>query len=278
MPRILEGKTHARNLEERLRAQIAEARMVPHLAIVQIGSDERSNIYIKRKIAYGESVGAKVTQLKLNAETSEEEVLDHIARLNEDASVHGIIVQLPLPAHMDKIKLFKVIAKEKDVDGLGPAAVYELFTGGKGFVPATAKAVIHLLEECHITIGGKRAVIVGRSNLVSKPLSLALLNRDATVTICHRKTEHLEEITRGADILIVAAGSQGLITRDHVSSEQTVIDVGINPGDPSVRGDTDFDGIKDIVSAISPVPGGVGPLTVACLFENLWQAYYNAQG
>ncbi len=256
----------------------------PKLVIVQVGDNEESATYIRQKKAFGETIGAVVEHQKLPGDVSEKDLLAVIAKLNADTSVHGIIVQIPIPKHLSENIVVDAIAPEKDVDGLGGVNVKRLWENKKsGFMPATTKGIMSLLSYYEIPVAGKHVVVVGRSLLVGKPTAMAFLNADATVTIAHRHTTNLSEITRSADILVVAAGKPHFIQRDDVREGQVIIDVGITAvtGEKLneeitewvIAGDVDFNDVKDIVGAISPVPGGVGPMTVASLFQNLVSAY-----
>lgn len=260
----------------------------PKLVIIQVGDNEESAAYIKQKKAFGESIGVLVEHLHLPTDISEEDLLSTIQKLNADATVHGVIVQIPIPEQLDKDIIADAILPRKDVDGLGSVNVKLLWENKKGgFLPATTKGILSLLAYYKIPIAGKQVVVIGRSFLVGKPTAHALLNADATVTIAHSKTPNLSEVTRSADILIVAAGKPHFIQRDDVREGQVIIDVGITAvtgekrddevPEETLTGDVEFESVKDIVSAISPVPGGVGPMTVASLFQNLVSAYERQQ-
>ena len=261
----------------------------PQLAILQVGDLAESNSYINQKKLFAEKIGASVIHEVYPTKISEEDLIAEIVKMNRNDQVHGIIVQLPIPEGLNKQRIIDTIDPIKDVDGLTAKNVKRLLAGDEqAVIPGTVFGVLSLLKHYEIPIDGKKITIVGRSMLVGKPLAAALLNENATVTICHRHTENLAEATKQADILIVAAGSPHLITKNHVRESQVVVDVGINFVDKTVRlalkpeneipkkhmvGDADFEAVKDIVSAISPVPGGVGPMTVASLFHNLIQAW-----
>ncbi len=289
MTLILDGKKVRDEIAAELTRQISSSSKKPTLAIVQVGDLEESNRYIQQKKLFGEKVGAEVILKKFDVMITEEALLSEITKLNKDSSVHGVLVQLPLSAHLNQYTVIEAIDPRKDVDGLTAQNLKLLWECKKeGYVPATVKGVLALLDYYHIELSGKKVVVVGRSTLVGKPMALALLNRDATVTVCHRKTKDLARETKQADVIIAAAGHINLITKDHVSSGQVVVDVGINlvtgehldeeVGKRKLVGDVDFEQVKDIVAAISPVPGGVGPMTVVSLFENLLQAYYSQGG
>lgn len=284
---LLDGKKVRDEIAKTLRAKIEAFSEKPKLCIIQVGDNEESSTYIRQKKVFGESIGAVVAHLKLSADITEGKLLQIIDEYNSDASVHGIIVQLPIPPHLSQKSIVDAILPTKDVDGLGSVNVRLLWENkGGGFLPATTRGIMTLLSYYQISVAGKHAVVVGRSSLVGKPTALALLNADATVTIAHKKTSNLSSITRLADILIVAVGKPHFIQKEHVREGQTVIDVGITAvtgekldeeiAERTITGDVHFEGVKNIVSAISPVPGGVGPMTVASLFENLVEAHHTS--
>lgn len=277
---LLDGKKVRDALSSDIGQRVQKLSITPCLAIIQVGHREDSNLYVAQKIKTGEALGFSVTVRNFEDSASEEEIIQHIQILNQDKKVHGIIVQLPLPTSLDATRLIEIIAVSKDVDGLTSVNVKKLVSGSKhGITPATARGVISLLDFYEIPIAGKKVVVVGRSALVGKPIALSLLARNATVTICHSQTGNLAEHTKQADILIVATGHPKLITKEHVSKGQVVVDVGINLvsgkaleeeiPEKKLVGDVDFDSVKDIVEMISPVPGGVGPLTVISLLQNV---------
>jgi methylenetetrahydrofolate dehydrogenase (NADP+)/methenyltetrahydrofolate cyclohydrolase len=277
---LLDGKKVRDALSADIGQRIQKLSVVPCLAIIQVGHREDSNLYVAQKIKTGEALGFSVAVRNFEDSASEEEITQHIQILNQDKKVHGIIVQLPLPASLDATRLIETIAVSKDVDGLTSVNVKKLVSGSKrGITPATARGVLSLLDFYDISVTGKNVVVVGRSALVGKPIALSLLTRDATVTVCHSKTQDLKRQTTKADILIVATGHPKLITKDYVSKGQVVVDVGINLvsgkaleeeiPEKKLVGDVDFDSVKDIVEMISPVPGGVGPLTVISLLQNV---------
>lgn len=267
---LLEGKTAAKAQKEALRTAVAQCVTVPHLAIIQVGDDAASDVYVSRKASFGKSIGAEVTVTKLPQDTTTEAVLEVIKMFNQSTSVHGIIVQLPVPPHIHKEVVINAIDPKKDVDGLTAVNLWKLMDDKTGVVSATARGVVSLLTAYNIDLEGAHVVIVGDSLLVGKSCAVHLLNQNATVTVCHDKTKNLASLTKQADILLVAVGKPGLISHFHVSPGQVVIDIGITrQPDGTVVGDVDFASVKDIVAAITPVPGGVGPMTVAALFENL---------
>ena len=270
---MLSGAVIRDGTRNKLKKEVARMKKKPVLVIIQIGSRKESDTYIRQKIMFGENIGVKVLHEKFPENISENKLLAKIAGLNKDKAIDGIIVQLPFPKRLNKEKILNSIAPGKDVDGMTAQNIRSLWTGEeKSFLPATVRGIITLLSHYKIPLSGKRIVIVGRSILVGKPLAMAMLNRNATVTVCHSHTKNLADETKRADILIVAAGKPNLIGKKHISRGQIVVDVGINSVKGKLAGDVDFEAVKDIVRAISPVPGGVGPLTVASLFENVVRA------
>ena len=260
---ILSGKELAKEIQKNLNMPKNAC-----LAIVSVGNDPASEIYIGMKIKMAEKVGAKSKVVKLPETITEEKLINEIEKLNNDDSVDGIIVQIPIPKHISVINTLSSIKSEKDVDGLHPENVGLLVTNEPRFIPATPKGIIALLKHYNIQMEGKHAVIVGRSQIVGKPMFNLLLNENATITMCHSKTIDLEKYTKQADILIVATGIPNLITKDMVKENSNIITVGIARVNGKAVGDCDFDSIKEIAN-ITPVPGGVGPLTVIMLMENV---------
>lgn len=260
-------------LKERLVEEIGFLPVKPKLVILQIGDNEESNVYIKQKKNFGEKLGIVVEHKKLSSDVKEQEVIDIIDKDNKDNEVGGIIVQLPIPKSLNISNILNSIDYKKDVDGLG-FVQRGMFYGGNinALVPATARGVMSLLDYYKINIESKHVVVIGRSSLVGGPISQSCLKRNATVTVCHSKTENIKDITKTADVLIVACGVLGMVDSSYVREGQAVIDVGIHKTDNGLKGDVVFDDVKDMVSAISPVPGGVGPLTVLSLFQNLIDA------
>ncbi|MDO8569343.1 MAG: bifunctional 5,10-methylenetetrahydrofolate dehydrogenase/5,10-methenyltetrahydrofolate cyclohydrolase [bacterium] len=274
MAKILDGKKLGQLLALKLAKKIKKLTLKPKLVIIQIGDLAESNTYIKNKKAFAEKIGAIALHKKYPNTVKESQVISDIVRANRDISVHGIMVQLPAPKHFNIEKVLEAIDPKKDVDGLTSINTKHLFDNNEAFIPATAKGIIDLLEEYKIKLAGTKIVIVGQSSLVGRPAMLALLNKNATVTMCHKDTKRLEKETKHADILITAVGQPKLITRKHVSKNQIVVDIGINiTKDRKIAGDVDYEQVKKIVKAITPVPGGVGPMTVASLFQNLLKAY-----
>ncbi len=286
MAKILDGIIVRNHIRERLKEKIQSLSVLsgfttPKLVIIQVGTLHESTVFIRQKKLFGEAIGAQVELRQFDEHIHEDALIQEIQSCNTDKTIHGIIVQMPLPASLDPHRIIESLDPIKDVDGLHSANIKLLWEKKtNGHIPATARGIISLLDFYNIPIEGKHTVVIGRSALVGKPTALAFLNRNSTVTICHSKTTNITEETRRADILVTATGKD-LITSKHVSPHQTVIDVGIRPivkkdGSPGIAGDVEFDQVKDIVSALSPVPGGVGPMTVASLFENLMDAYYRA--
>jgi methylenetetrahydrofolate dehydrogenase (NADP+)/methenyltetrahydrofolate cyclohydrolase len=270
--KIIDGKDVARKMrvDQKAHVEALQAKGVtPGLAVVLVGEDPASQIYVSRKVKACEAVGIKSTSYRMPATITNEELLILIGKLNADHNVHGILVQLPLPKHIDMAKVLDTIAPEKDVDGFHLYNVGALVVGQQIFPPCTPYGVMHLLEYSNIPIEGRNVVVVGASNIVGKPMALMLMARDATVAICHAKTRDLGQWTILADILVVAAGVPNLIVPQMVKTGAVVIDVGINRlPDGRITGDVDFEGVRKKASYISPVPGGVGPMTIAMLLEN----------
>lgn len=274
MATILDGKAIRDQIAQELESKFQNLLPAPRLVIIQVGDNPESNTYIAQKIKFGEKIGANVKHLKLPEDITEKTLYFQIANFNSEKSINGIILQLPIPGHLNKNQILESIAPEKDVDGMHSVNIKKLLDNDPtGYIPATTKGVITMLEHHNIPISGRHAVVIGRSSLVGKPTTLSLLNHDATVTVCHSKTENIAAITKTADIIISAVGSPGLITKDYVKTGQTVIDVGTTVVDGKLKGDVAFEEVEPIVEYISPVPGGAGPLTVASLFQNLLQAY-----
>lgn len=243
------------------------------LAVIQVGNDPASAVYVGNKKKACEYTGMHSLSYELPEETTEEELLALVEKLNQDEKVHGILVQLPLPRHIDEDKVIETISPKKDVDGFHPQSVGALSIGQPGFVSCTPAGVIQLLKRSGVEMDGRECVIVGRSNIVGKPMAMLMLRENATVTVCHSHTKDLKEVTKRADILIVAIGKPKFITREYVKEGAVVIDVGIHRGENNkLCGDVDFDDVEPVVSAITPVPGGVGPMTIAMLMNNCVEA------
>ncbi|MEM3432093.1 MAG: bifunctional 5,10-methylenetetrahydrofolate dehydrogenase/5,10-methenyltetrahydrofolate cyclohydrolase [Candidatus Bilamarchaeaceae archaeon] len=271
MYRVLSGKDAADAILLNLKRRVQSLPKKPSLVIILVGEDPASELYVNNKIKKAESIGINANLIKLPENVPERELLDLVEKLNNDKEIDGFIVQAPLPQHINQDRVINAISPEKDVDGWTITNLGKLFVGMPGFLPATPAGVIRLLEYYNIPIEKKHAVVVGRSNVVGKPLAILLLRKNATVTICHSKTEKLSEHTKQADILIVAAGKEKLITADMVKQDAVVIDVGINKTAAGFVGDVDFNSVIKKASC-TPVPGGVGPMTVAMLLENVVEA------
>lgn len=267
---LLDGKKVRDEVLEDLKKKIAENNLAIKLAIILVGNNEASKIYIRNKEKACKNVGIEVEKHLLDEKTREEDLIDLINKLNEDASVTGIILQSPVPTHIDFDKCSGLIRASKDVDGFTEENIYNLYLGNDTIMPCTVKGIIRLLEYYDIPLEGANVVIVGRGNIVGHPLSLALINKNATVTVAHSKTKDLSNVTKNADILISATGVAHLITRDMVKPGAVVVDVGVSRIDGHIVGDVDFDNVKDVASWITPNPGGVGPMTVAMIIDNLF--------
>ncbi len=276
MSQIIDGKNLAKNIRESLKDEVKElknAEIYPKLAVIMVGDDKASKVYVKNKSKACEDVGIAYEEYLLPASTKMQELLELIEKLNNDETIHGILVQSPLPNGLDANEAFRTISPKKDVDGFHPINVGKLSLNQDCFISCTPYGIIKMLESYNIPIEGVNAVIIGRSNIVGKPLAKCLLNKNATVTVCHSKTKNLKEITKNADILIAAIGKPKFVTEDMVKNGATVIDVGINrTDDGKLVGDTDFENIKEKVQYITPVPGGVGPMTIAMLMYNVVKA------
>lgn len=271
---ILDGKALAKSMKEKIAAKVAEGvsrgERRPGLAVIIVGDDPGSRSYVAGKAKDVEDVGFAGGTIRFDEDITEEQLLAEIDKLNRDEATDGILVQLPLPRHIDSDKVLQAILPEKDVDGFHPRNVAGLWLKEPCMVPCTPKGVIHILKDNGIEIAGKRAVVVGRSNIVGLPVAKLLLDNNATVTIAHSRTPDLGAVCREADILVVAVGRPHLVTADMVKPGAVVIDVGVNrhPETGKLCGDVDFESVKEVAGAITPVPGGVGPLTRACLLEN----------
>ncbi len=276
LAKIIDGKSLAAELRNSLKTAIASlaARGVrPGLAAILVGNDPASRVYVRNKARACEETGVRSEVHEFPEQVSETALLDRVAQLNADPRVHGILVQLPLPRHLDPSLVLAAVSPMKDVDGFHAVNLGALLQGRPGFVPGTPAGVIRLLEHAGVPLAGRHAVIVGRSAIVGKPLALLLLQKDATVTICHSKTRDLASVTRQADILVAAVGQAKLITAPMVKRGACVIDVGINRlPDGKLAGDVDFAAVREIAGSITPVPGGVGPMTVAMLIVNTVRA------
>jgi methylenetetrahydrofolate dehydrogenase (NADP+)/methenyltetrahydrofolate cyclohydrolase len=270
---ILDGKETARRVRETLKDKVKELRqnnIFPKLAVIMVGEDPASKIYVRNKSKACEELGIEYEEFLLKENTTQKQLIDLIQELNKRQDITGILLQSPIPKHLDINEAFKAIIPEKDVDGFNPINVGKLALGQETVISCTPFGVIKLLEEYNIPIEGKNAVIIGRSNIVGKPMLHCLLNKNATVTICHSRTKNLSEITKTADILVAAIGKAKFITKDMVKPDAVVIDVGINRNEEGkVCGDVDFEEVQKIASYITPVPGGIGPMTIAMLMTNI---------
>lgn len=295
MAKILYGKPVREKMIEEMKGRVASLGFSPCLAILQVGEREDSTAYIKQKQKFGEQIGVKVIlkqwmngNLRDDEAGMEEEIINEIERLNNDKSINGIIVQLPLPEYLDTEKILNKVEITKDADGLATLPLTRGGAGGEVTVPATARAILALLDYYEIDVQSKKVAVIGRSRLVGAPTAELLRQRGAEIFVCHRGTSDTASVCRSCDIVIVAAGSPNLVTKDFVKPEQVVVDVGINriipltpftlKGEPEksrLVGDVNFEEVEPIVRALTPVPGGVGPLTVACLFQNLVDLCYN---
>jgi len=272
MTTILDGKQTSEKRLETLREAIAGSGLHPKLATVIVGNDPASQMYVRMKHKACEKVGIASVGVELPAEATTRTVVDKVRALNRDGSVDGILVQLPLPTQVDTERVINAISPEKDVDGYHPENMGHLFLGKPRFSSCTPAGIMTLLAEYQIPIAGARAVVAGRSIDVGRPMAALLLNADATVTICHSKTKDLAEELKRADILVSAVGKPHFITKEMVKEGAVVIDVGINQLEGKLVGDVDFDAVKEVASAITPVPGGVGPMTIATLMENTFRS------
>jgi methylenetetrahydrofolate dehydrogenase (NADP+)/methenyltetrahydrofolate cyclohydrolase len=270
--RIIDGKALAAQVRAEVKSKVAalaQRGIRPGLAVVLAGDDPASKVYVRNKTRACEEVGLRSQQIDYPASVSQEELMACIRKLNADPEVHGILVQLPLPKHIDSARVLQAVSPEKDADGFHTESMGALVAGTPRFVPCTPAGVMRMLEHAQVPLAGRRAVVLGRSNIVGKPVSLLLLQKDATVTICHSKTRDLEALAAQADILVAAIGRPKLVTARMVKPGACVIDVGINRmPDGSLAGDVDYAAVKDVAGWITPVPGGVGPMTIAMLLEN----------
>lgn len=266
-------------LREEIRRYVQEQGHAPGLVIVLVGSDDASGMYSKAILRVANDIGISARLEQLPANTSSDELHALLLQLNGDASIQGIIVQMPLPRHLSQKMVADTIAASKDIDGISPRSAGNLFLGLPSFLPSTAAAVMEILERIHIQLAGKRVVIIGRSNVVGKPLAMMLLQKNATVTICHSRTANLADFTRQADVLIAAAGRANMLTADMVRPGAVVIDVGINAlPEGGIVGDVDFASVREVASALTPTPGGVGPLTNVMLLKQCVQAAWRELG
>lgn len=270
---LLDGKALANDILDKLSLKVNRLDTAPNLVVIQVGNDPASSVYVRNKERTAERVGINSETVKLSKHITQDELLEIIDKYNNDSLVNGILVQLPLPKHIDEQVILEAISPMKDVDGFHPLNVGKLNIGQKQMIPSTPAGIMELLKANHIELEGKHAVIVGRSNIVGKPLAHLLLEANATVTITHSRTKDLKHLTKLADILVVAVGQSEFITKDYVKTGAVVIDVGINRTESGLKGDVDFNNVKSKVAAITPVPGGVGPMTIAMLMNQTYQAY-----
>ena len=276
MSELLDGKMVSQKIRNDLKEQVEEMRkegIIPKLAVIMVGDDPGSKIYVRNKSLACQELGIEYEEHLLGEKTTMEELLGLINKLNNDDTVNGILLQSPVPKSLDINKAFQAISPEKDVDGFNPYNVGKLCLGQDTLISCTPNGIIKLLENYNVNIEGKNAVIVGRSNIVGKPMIQCLLNKNATVTVCHSKTVDLDQVTNKADILVVAIGKEKFITKDMVKEGAVVIDVGINRmQNGKICGDVDFEEVSKITSYITPVPGGIGPMTIAMLMNNIVKA------
>ena len=266
---ILDGKKYRDELLLEYKKIIEEEKLDITLAIILVGNDEASLKYIKNKIKYCNMVNIRTKMYYLNSNDKEEDLIKLIKDLNEDSSITGIILQSPVPKGFDFKKCSNMISPLKDIDGFTDKSIYNLYHNKEGFIPCTALGVLKLLEHYDIKVSGKRVAILGRGDIAGKPLAMLLNNNNATVTLCHSKTKNIKSITKEADIVISAIGKSSTVTKDMIKKGAIVIDVGISVIDGKVYGDVDYESVKDIASYITPVPGGVGPMTIAMIMNNL---------
>ena len=274
--RLIDGKAIAKEIRQELKLEVEELKkdkgITPGLAVILVGDDPASQSYVRGKERAAGDVGIYSELHRMPADTDQKELINKVQELNNDPKIHGILCQLPLPGHLDESDVINTIRPEKDVDGFHPISVGNMHIGEECFLPCTPAGIIELLDRTGVEISGKDAVVVGRSNIVGKPVSMLLLGRHATVTICHSRTRDLAAKTAAADILVAAVGRPKMITADMVKDGAVVIDVGVNRVDKKLVGDVDFDAVKEKVSAITPVPGGVGPMTITMLLKNTIEA------
>ncbi len=273
---LIDGKALAAKMQAELKVKVdklKEADNVPGLAVILVGEDPASQIYVRNKARQATAIGLNSSVVRLPEAVSEQELLDLIEQYNQSEQWHGILVQLPLPEHISEEKVLLAIDPEKDVDGFHPMNMGRLWSGNPLMIPSTPAGIMEMFREYNVELSGKRAVVIGRSNIVGKPMAQLLMMADATVTIAHSKTENLRELTKEADVLVVAIGRDRMIKAEDVKEGAVVIDVGMNRDeDGKLHGDVDFDEVKDVASLITPVPGGVGPMTITMLMEQTVRA------
>lgn len=276
---LLDGKALSNKIKEELKAKVTSLTTkyneIPSLSIIKVGNNSASEIYVRNKVKTAALVGIKAEVINLEETVSMEELISTIDALNNNPNVHGIIVQLPLPHHLHEQTVIDRVNDEKDVDGFGLLNKGKLFSGISSLRPATPHGIMKLLDEYNIDLTGKNALVIGRSNIVGKPVALMLLEKNATVTIAHSRTKNIADIAKCADIIVVAVGKKHFLTADMVKDGAVIVDVGINRVEGKIYGDVDFENIKDKASFITPVPGGVGPLTIVTLLDNTVNAFIN---
>ena len=272
--KIIDGKTLAENLRKNIANEVKQYSRPPGLAVLLVGDDQASQVYVRNKSRACVEVGFYSDQIHKSANITQEELLSEVQRLNENNNIDGILVQLPLPSHIDANEIIEAIIPEKDVDGFSSENVGKLSLNKPFISPCTPKGVIKMLDSIKCDLRGKDCVIIGASNIVGRPMAMEFLNAGATVQVCHKETKDIKQKAKSGDIIVAAAGVANLVNSEWVKEGAVIIDVGINRlEDGSMTGDVDFDDVKDTVSAISPVPGGVGPMTIAVLLENTLTAY-----
>ena len=272
---ILSGKVMSESLRKEIAERVSalkERGLTPGLAVILVGNDPASEIYVRNKGNGCTEVGMYSRTINMPAETTQEELEAAIEELNADSAIHGILVQLPLPKHLDEQAALAKILPEKDVDGFHLINAGHMLTGTEGVVACTPRGALHMIKSTGVNLSGKEAVVIGRSNIVGKPMAMLLLKENCTVTMCHSRTQNLAEHTRRADILVAAVGKAGFVTADMVKPGAIVIDVGINRVDGKVKGDVDYDAVKEVAGWITPVPGGVGKMTITMLLMNTVEA------
>lgn len=275
---IIDGKKCSEEILENLKKDISEYKektgKVPGLAVIILGNNAASKIYVKSKIRACEKTGILSREIILDENISEEELINEIEKLNSDKNINGILVQLPLPSHINEKKICEAISVKKDVDGFKAENLGKIMLGDDdGFISCTPQGIIYLIDQLNMDLHGKNVVVVGRSNIVGKPVASLLINKGATTTVCNSRTKDLAGILKKADIIVIAIGKAKFLTKDMVKEGAVVIDVGINRVDGKIYGDVDYENVKDIVSHITPVPGGVGPMTIAMLLKNTVKAF-----
>ena len=276
---IIDGKKLAKEIREDLKIKCEELKekgINPKLAVIMVGDDKASQVYVKNKSKACDEIGIEFDEHLLDGNAKQEELIELIQKLNKDNKIHGILLQSPIPGHLDINEAFRTIAPEKDVDGFNPVNVGKLCFNQDTFVSCTPYGIMKMFEAYNIDLTGKNVTIIGRSNIVGKPLIQCCLNKNATVTVCHSKTKDLKEHTKNADVVIAAIGKSKFVTADMIKQDAVVIDVGINRGeDGNLTGDVDFENVSQKASYITPVPGGVGPMTIALLMNNVIKACLN---